>query len=211
MNNKNSKGFAPIIMIIVIVLLGIGGYMLFALEHKNNAQLKTAPSTSLTDNWEIFESKEFGISFKFPDDIFQVQQIPDTDGKISHLSIVLKKYDKNEYIAQNIGIMDISLNSSEAQEWLQLLRTARISESAVVGKSHGGRDIITTRLKDKAIGGLSAQVYGTNHGISSTLPHSNTIVTINGNILDIRIPEQEYGGLNRTIADQILSTFKFLD
>lgn len=64
------KGFAPILILILVLVIGLVGYFVY----KNNPGLVqrialVSPSTVGTSNWKTYTNSDFGILFKYPSNL----------------------------------------------------------------------------------------------------------------------------------------------
>ena len=77
MNMNNQKGFANIVLIVVIVaIIAVGGYFVFVKKSEPITQQPTPTTTqnptptatpkNETANWEVYRNEKYGIEFKHP-------------------------------------------------------------------------------------------------------------------------------------------------
>jgi hypothetical protein len=72
-NNTNSKGFVPIIIILIVLSLIAGAYYFGTLKNKSSETSiytpeSTKPSMDLTADWKTYITKDGVFSFKYPTD-----------------------------------------------------------------------------------------------------------------------------------------------
>ncbi len=67
---RNQKGFAPIILLLFVVLLGFSGYLLLQnsqLRNQSTQSPSETPKSDATTNWKTFSNEN--ISFKYPSNL----------------------------------------------------------------------------------------------------------------------------------------------
>ena len=69
------KGLTPILIVLVITILGIGGYFVYTTNYSNNrtktaqyVQTTPAPTSDPMANWKTYTIQKYGIFFKYPSD-----------------------------------------------------------------------------------------------------------------------------------------------
>lgn len=96
------KGFAPILIIVLIALVGIGAYLLGAQNNKISITPIVSPQASinestppplvleptpkltinLTAGWKIYENREYGFSLIYPADYFKYIKVEDNSHSV---------------------------------------------------------------------------------------------------------------------------------
>jgi len=65
---NNQKGFANVVLIgVLVILIGIGGY--FVLKEKQSPVVQQVPITSAGEiaNWKTYTNTQYGFEFKYPE------------------------------------------------------------------------------------------------------------------------------------------------
>lgn len=198
------KGVAPILIVLLIAVLGIGGYFVY-----QNYSTKTTPtptpystpqpsssSTDETANWKTYENSKYGFSIKYP---------PELTYEEKRNTVVFanleNKSKEPSYI--KIDIYDTKIFKTTLEETMkQLTKTFGAS----------WRDIKIGQLDGKNaeinIGQVTGKrIAGTLHNIVATLD------IVDANIIFSLIGSEESN--QQFISDgdfyKMLSTFKFLD
>ena len=190
------KGFTPIIILLVVLLLGVLGYFAFTKGYININLPKpsasnnpvTLPSSSPTPdptaNWKTYTNPEEGITFKYPSDLYLVYRKSDKSlGLDGHIFICENKtsVDENYFVLCGPGMRIQTRDYS--QGW---------------GGGCGPEGIIETIN----IGGFETETCWTSDGgdFNTENPYSNNPYVV-GFVFG--------KNFNKIISKEILSTFKF--
>lgn len=68
---SESKGLAPLV-IIILIALGLGGYLLYQKQFKSTSASKPSPAPTVSDknvSWKAYVIKEIGIEFQLPKEL----------------------------------------------------------------------------------------------------------------------------------------------
>jgi len=89
----NQKGFANIVMVLVIVILvGVAGYFVFVKKPTPTVQQMSAPTPAKqaeTVSWRTYENKRFNYSFKYPANLWGPRNdCADSDIPIEECSLI---------------------------------------------------------------------------------------------------------------------------
>jgi hypothetical protein len=109
---KSSKGFAHLVLIIGVVLVGIFGISYLIVKDgfipKPAPTITSTPTTSEsndTSDWKTYKNEKFGYQLSYPND-YVICHDEETSGDILH-SIQLNKY--FESVCEQAGLSDISI------------------------------------------------------------------------------------------------------
>lgn len=75
---RNQKGLAPILVLIIITMLAIGGYLYFQRQNKvitpksqtSQASISSPNPNDETANWQVYTNTKFGYSLKYPPSLY---------------------------------------------------------------------------------------------------------------------------------------------
>ncbi|MBI4157225.1 hypothetical protein HY502_00025 [Candidatus Woesebacteria bacterium] len=179
-----NKGFAPII-ILVVIALAVAGYFAYQnmqlKKSADNKQQAAVPSTTSypsptanpTANWKTYTNQEYNFSFKYPSDLAVRENKNPSLTENAEIVLVGELSDKFFYV--NLGYLEDGTDKADMKfEY----------KDSVIASKQAKMQTITT-------GGKVTQV---SYGVKN----ENTDMVISSNF-------EEY------IFDQILSTFKFIE
>lgn len=212
-NLLNQRGSFLLILsavVIILVVLGAGGYLLTMNKNQNSNQYISQPLPTLTQptssnetaNWKIYISRDTMFSFKYPGETTIAPY--ETNEGITHLEFreKLPKDSPDGYELAPGFIMDFKIG------FLDTKTIKGVAEDKIVqAKEYANitKPLTTTKIND-----YSGYIYSSVVQVETTslflLSHQdNSYIGINYSIND-----QNHKGYSDTI-NQILSTFKFLD
>ena len=186
------KGFAPIIIIVLIALVAAGAYVLGT---KNILKLPTFPltptlspssTTNPTANWKTYTSRDGSFSFKYPENLYTLnsneQNLIFYDSSVRNpaftdqvLNIGVSPYDKSKYQNSGSAISPFDFTDTQGRTW---------KTDMVLGES--------------------------SYNFSATLLTADKMYIVGIQSGLIKGDEIKFGENHRNLANQILSTFKFL-
>ena len=189
--NKNSKGFAHLFLVIVIVLVGLGGLLFYSLQ---KGYITTSPTpivsptpSELIDeiaNWKTYENEIYKFSIKYPTD-WEIKEVVVRQSESDETQILLSKK-----------------NSDRIGDFIIFIATS--AETGARSAESGYNDFRGNSL----FNGYPADLTGI-RGEEDARPEDR---------IDVKSPESEnyitiifdYKSTDKKeLIDQILSTFKF--
>ncbi len=194
-NNKQKQGFAPIILILAIVVaLGLGGYYL----SKQNKTSSVIPAVDKTADWKTYTNTKYGFEFKYPN--LTNWQVKEAGNYVSIYNYDVDNAPGREFDpVANRGNFKIEINKddkfSDVTKWFEQYK-----------KQLGPNDTypVIQNTKTIEINGNKGIYY---EEVGRITTGAVIIQNQNGNLIHF------YGGLdyfaNKNYFDQILSTFKF--
>ncbi|MBI2024645.1 MAG: hypothetical protein HYT03_00950 [Candidatus Harrisonbacteria bacterium] len=60
----NQKGFSTVGVLIIVLILGVGGYLLFS-SNKQESNI-TIEQKNETSDWEVYKNTDYGFEFRYP-------------------------------------------------------------------------------------------------------------------------------------------------
>ncbi len=228
------KGFSPILIILLIVFSGIGGYYLWRIAtpmitcpngiiENGKCQKWVGPVTTPSipsdntktnnsnenANWKTYTNSDLGFSFKYPASFIVQEQTTNSYTLELAKNVNAPGFSSLDYITA--AIMDAKTPSEEAKLLIDSLKVGETKNIRPAESTEGFRQSnVFKRLVDKEIDGLSAQVFlrdGLLGGPEGSY-EKRVYVTKNDYIYYIR-GYMIGGEVTDALFDQILSTFKF--
>jgi len=214
---EGQKGFAPLIIVIILAIVGIVAAYYFG-SMKGNVLLAptqtptsvttnapsqitptTKPTSDPTTNWQSYTNSKYSFSFKYPLD-YKVTASPVTGNQYN--VIVDQKTNTSE---AGLVPIQLSINMATNENGNSLVITTIKEAEAHYIKSFSSnsvtrKDITVANHPAISITGVLA---GPGPGEGSFLHH--TFVQLNKEVLIIQLGNKSY----QSVFDQILSTFKF--
>jgi hypothetical protein len=209
--NKNSRGFAHLIILIIPVLIGLGLVGYLVLKQSTLSQPAPTSPTDQTVDWKTYTNTSFNYSFKYPQDWY-LKESPvalfnfDPEDRYIYSPDFLENHDNPlfilfdiTYIDPDFKNLDYEAKQKEWNKWADSYKKQGNYGYQITNEKKLHFDNISTLLIDSCLDTETSSNYPC---ISETLiPHGDYAIwiTIKGNI-------------NQTqIIDQILSTFEFID
>ena len=191
------SGFAPILLIIILGVVGILGYLILNPRISTPSPLPTPTQTpDSAAYWKTYSNAEVGISLKYPESwITESYEIASAD---LHGVIVLKNRLKSYEPAP--GAIGISYWDNSSNFTLEKFEKNHAREA-------GG--IIVYYPEAKTVALTSTTAYYTEKADCHPVLCSKYILPIKNKIFDISVFTETPD--DKSTIDQILSTFKFLD
>lgn len=209
----NQKGFAPI-LIVILIALAVGGYLLYQKQVKPVVIPQTviqptsvpvispvASDSAETANWKTYTNTDGKYLIKYPSDYL----LEETDSiKTPEKFPVGKKQVAIKSSAQVVNfIIYINyypiLDLSQTNEAMQQVSGCDSENVREIKNGPKGRDFI--------IGDQTAILY--EDSLCAQFTAANFYSSHNDRVYSISVASTEKYGLHKTIVDQILSTFKF--
>lgn len=216
------KGFAPII-ILVLILLGVIGYFIYK-NMQPRKQTSLPPSTPIAtsepiENWETFTSQNLKVSFRYPSFFRIIETVaqPSPLGYMILGEIDLKKFSTTLTNPTRKQILIMTITKTEADYFLRI----KVGETFVDPNLNQGFTTLFYRFPDIVIGGIKAYVYKVYAKEGVYYNPGKIIVIKKGNVYyQITIPFSNFSSDTPsevpgkdidyvTIFQQILSSFKF--
>ena len=210
---KNQRGFAPVIVILVVLIGFVGVYFLGTLKNKPSTvnptsspvavakesaipTVKPVATTDLTADWKTYTNTKFGFSFKYPTD-FKTTLSP-TTGEEFNL-VVDKKTNVSE-----MGFVPVQFSINMSRDENNMIRNiTTLSQAEEIYKINRNQTRKSILLDNKSAVTVAGLVEGLGPGTGQFL--SYTFVKLNNEVLIIQLGNKDY----QTELNQILSTFKF--
>lgn len=209
----SQKGLAPILIIVIITALTLGGYFIHKNQYKSSSPVQTNQSTANeTNSWKTYVSDELGFSIQYPEDLYTL------------------KAQKLTTQGENYGKSFISLEPNDIfNSKKPLAVTYAVSIAAVPNSSDysltapkrffGNGPLISyipemlgdTPINETTLGGMKAyRVKGCCGGQAGIEADIQTIK--DGKIYQIVVAPRQISGdqeTNKEIYERIISSFKF--
>jgi len=203
------KGFAPII-ILVLITLAVTGYFGYKNYWPKPQTLTTptpiadqAPNGNLA-NWKTYTNQEFGFSIKYPSDYSLHDDGPNE---------VEQQKEKGQQISgTQPAILDTITFSNLAKNQFSISIFPK-TPNADINNVYEFSGICGTQFADKTISNQISQLGNIQYKrVQQSLPDKKVMTDIclynfNGNLITLRSSDSSTSNL----LDQILSTFKFLN
>ena len=218
--NRNSKGFALLIIVVILAFVGILAYLSYGFLARidffdTRSQLPRPPVSSpygqdSTANWKSYTNTLYGYSIRYPSGAALSNNDKNSTPESSN-DIFLKFQYEGDGFTDEIGpSISVSENASRfsPQEYFEQLE----KESEDRGDIAPLSDRITEKhdVQVGKIQGYQIEIFSFDSQTRTTyLSNGNLIVSISYPSSIPEIPEEDYSQLLETF-DQILSTFKFL-
>jgi len=199
---KKKKGFT-LILIVILVILGVVGYLIssFIIFKQTNSPTNIANET----NWKVFKNEERGYQFSYPENIILGSNGMTGTPNDIWLSSSEKAYEYFEVtsvIKGDPGVdPDLIGKTSSSSELIQAIFNKALTNKKRIVKPisktvFAGKDAYTFKVEDEGL----MSIYGESLGIKSiytyiALENKNSLILI--------------CSANDKLLDQILSTFKF--
>ncbi len=202
--SKKQSGFAPPLVVLIIaalIVVGVAGYYFY----------KT--SVDETADWKVYRNEEYGFEMKYPKD-WKIINVDWTAGKkyVQFLSpLINNKY----YFVLNFGARNKGNNTQISyqpdEDWELLKSLMRLGDKVKIGKV----DVLTTEIVEK--GKVHSILYSNRLG-AGRIEISGLEIQANSGFIEgpqhLSASDVESIDLKNLLelklANQILSTFKFL-
>ncbi|OGE45837.1 hypothetical protein A3B39_01245 [Candidatus Daviesbacteria bacterium RIFCSPLOWO2_01_FULL_37_10] len=212
----NQKGLAPILIVILVAVLGIGGYFVYtslrggmyqtvrpdtAISPSTSPTTATpTPSSDPTANWKTYQSANF--SFKYP-----------SNGVVKNASstIVFVSYqeDTKPYWTFSVSTTDNPMHLSTKQIVDKIVSDLKSNQNAPWAKSQADQMSDTMKAYTNGqITGIKLQSFDEGYPQS----FGRVVQATENKIYEFNIGDGSGGGVSdedEKLFDQILSTFKF--
>lgn len=181
-------GFAPVLIILVIPILGVVGYFVYKSylpQSPNIPQTYTPPATvipDLTVGWKTYENQDAGFSVKYPGDFIPTKN---TEANVA-------KFESNDY---NLDFEVAEFSKYES--WIELIKKDLASEEL---------NVRNQKIFDKDAYLESRQSSGSIFERNIFIVNGTSIIRISVSADENKVSEV-YNKVE-SLADQILSTFK---
>lgn len=134
------KGFAPIIILILLVLVGVGVYYFGTIKNKSvstpvasvqpSSSPLAKPTTDPTANWKIYSNQSLGFELKYPPSVKITRETNDEFNRVTEFEgpgisfgVMLRKNDNitldNYYYMDNAILQKASLGGKDANVYIQ--------------------------------------------------------------------------------------------
>lgn len=209
-------GFAPVIILLFLVIVGLGAYLLGTqvnIFQKPSSTLSPTPIPNPTANWKTYSNSKYGFQIHYPDSLF-FKEGDDTNQPpfIFVGSLIEAKYANQSIHYPFIG-MNIIKTDLSPKVWVDEKGTIySFIGNGNAPKSINPSDYFYSGVQDKKEIQISAgsAVRFISEGTSYGLLH--TIFQLKkGYLIDIYSHKSGVGEIDDNIYYQILSTFKFLE
>lgn len=202
---KNQKGFTPII-IIIVVLLGIGGYYFIGREKPNKIFEAPSSTTDPFSDWNFYKNGEYAYSLRYPSN-WVLKSIEPGIGEIpldntSRGIILYPSNYKSSLTAKTFIQLETDGPSNTAfasfDDWIE-------NNSKPFYK-------VTSSNSDGFNGLVGKSFLGTYDGYGYPVKiKSFAVKSEKWNVYYSIIASVEQNSVEMEIVDQILSTFKFIE
>lgn len=204
----NQKGLAPILIVVLIAALAAGGYFIYKLPRTSvtppTPQTTPAPSPTpspspaLTDteeisNWKTYTNTRYGYSFKYPQDLY----LKTPSAVENTVTFLFEKYRGQTLIDQPEFGISASTDGKPLEELVNSIKAIAKQTGQVVS------------FQEIKLEGERAY---RNENIIKDNPMSNITTLVNHNNISYKITlfYSEMTEKQKSLYDQILSTFRFL-
>lgn len=212
------KGWAPIVIVVLIAILAVGGYLIYKLPRTSvtppTPQTTPVPSPTLnpspaptgideTTTWKTYTNKKLGVEFKYPSDWYLLE-LPDADLSVFLNDSPMKATQTDAPLGPIYIGLNVCMNTVTEQKYPC---TKSITESVSNLQSIFSKDSL--QIKEINISGKrGTQVYGI---VTSGQPYEGvymkqSFLPLNDYQILITLNRKDWD----SIYAQILSTFKFL-
>ena len=211
--SKDSKGFAHLFLLVVVVVIGIGGLHYYSwqkglIKTTPNQEVPLTPTTTIdeTANWKTYKNTKYNYSLKYPDNFFTTNS-PEDKIVVFYIS---SKEDNHKYerpqiyvqIHEKTTLTDIANTWAEGKKAVQEI----YEESKITPAEDGPLDL---DLQEKTVNGQSAYYF---EKLTEDYMGITTYLEKNGNTYAVSLLSiYENNDYYKTVYYQILSTFEFFD
>lgn len=202
---NKQKGLAPIIVVILMAALAVGGYLIYSQQSKPAPVQQATQPTPIPDetaNWKTYKSEKLGFEFKYPP-----QYTIKVYEELNRMSVLIDPQyrwgfsvltDKNSHLVSYDSLQTCDKVFEQINRDDQTARVNCLDNGKKFGQEQDVSDVI--------LGGISAKsFYVTSTGQGGT---TRVIQTVNNPRIQIYLMTYQRKDFDK-IIDQILSTFKF--
>ena len=115
------KGFAPILVILLVTVLAVGGFFAYqnfkSKSHVTETSQNSSPSTDPTASWKIYRGDDF--SFRYPSNFLIKEDVKDANSNITSVYLTFfisdseqEKYKECTKSLKNVASMPCNTESS---------------------------------------------------------------------------------------------------
>ncbi len=203
-NNKQKKGFAPIIIILAIVVaLGLGGYyFLKQNQNKPSSSPATAPAKTFnpTAKMKTYTNSEYGFSVQYP-------------ARFSPFPVIQRDRGGDEYYKTVESL--VSSNNKESNISISVITNVDIYENVDVVKV-ATREVTDAGYKytvsPTTINSYSAAITSMAEAVTvDNVSYKTTTITIKHPKLNIYVVLIVPSDVSKVEFEEILSSFKFIE
>lgn len=188
------NGFSTVLILLIITVVGVGGYLIYQNQNKSTLQQTTQPLPTIdeTANWQVYTNTKFGYSLKYPPSLY-IDSEKDT-GPGFRLTKNKDVQDPTERIKQlELGVIVQENSTLEKQ----------IASTKLGSPPDPGTKIEQIQVNGKNALRIENIIGGNPFGNISTLIENN------GNVFSLTLFAPKIDQELKDMYYKMLSTFKF--